>query len=216
MDCFLVDLFWALQILYEASFKFSPSLCLKLRTSRSGVLTTIEGLAMTTHETQEASEKEANRKRGRIKQQGWSGGEENERQMANNVMRGIRVVMGTWYVLTWSRLPGNGARNGLMLEDQILTWLGANLPGKGTRNPSCYLLSMCRFSFEDEMVMQQSSVSISLSFWEPRYQSSRRLHASHLVPAQTIKNLATNAINGLSIPSRSLHLRKWDLIRIIR
>ena len=28
------------------------------------------------------------------------GGEENERQKANNVMRGIRVVMGTWYVLT--------------------------------------------------------------------------------------------------------------------
>ena len=26
------------------------------------------------------------------------GGEENERQMANNVMREIRVVMGTWYV----------------------------------------------------------------------------------------------------------------------
>ena len=52
--------------------------------------------------------------------------------------------------------------------------------------------------------MQHSSVSISLSFLEPRYQSSRRLHASRLEPAQTIKNLATNAIKGLSIPSRPL------------
>ena len=57
---------------------------------------------------------------------------------------------------------------------------------------------------EEERVMQHSSVSISLSFLEPRYQSSRRLHASHLVPAQTIKNLATNVIKGLSIPSRPL------------
>ena len=52
--------------------------------------------------------------------------------------------------------------------------------------------------------MQQSSVSISLGLLEPRYQSSRRLHASRLVPGQTNKNLATNAIKGLSIPSRSL------------
>ena len=52
--------------------------------------------------------------------------------------------------------------------------------------------------------MQQSSVSISLSFLEPRYQSSRRLHANRLVPAQTNKNLATNAIKGLLIPSRPL------------
>ena len=34
-----------------------------------------------------------------------SGGEENERRMANNVMQRIRVVMGTWYVLTWCRSP---------------------------------------------------------------------------------------------------------------
>ena len=68
----------------------------------------------------------------------------------------------------------------------------------------CYLLSMRWFSLEEERVMQQSSVSISLSFWEPRYQSSRRLHTSRLVPTQTNKNVATNAIKGLSIPSRSL------------
>ena len=65
-------------------------------------------------------------------------------------------------------------------------------------------MSMHWFSLEEERVMQQSSVSISLNFLEPRYQSSRRLHANRLVPAQTIKNLATNAIKGLSIPSRPL------------
>ena len=117
---------------------------------------------------------------GRIKRQGWSGGEENERQMANNIMRGIRVC------------------------DGYLVCLVCRLPGNDARNPSCYLLSMCWFSLEEERVMQQSSVSISLSFWEPRYQSSRRLHTNRLVPAQTIKNLATNAIKGLSIPSRPL------------
>ena len=51
---------------------------------------------------------------------------------------------------------------------------------------------MCWFSLEDERVMQQSSVSISL------------------VPTQTNKNLATNAINGLSIPSRPLARVRYD------
>ena len=68
----------------------------------------------------------------------------------------------------------------------------------------CYLLACVGFSLEEERVMQQSSVSISLSFWEPRYQCIRRQRTSHLVPVQTIKNLATNTIKGLSIPSRSL------------
>ena len=61
--------------------------------------------------------------------------------MASNVMREIRVVMGTWYIDFLRRLPGNDARN-----------------------PSCYVLSMRWFSLEEEKVMQQSSVSISLSF----------------------------------------------------
>ena len=39
-------------------------------------------------------------------------GEENERQMTNNVMREIGIVMGTWYVDFLRRLPSNGARNG--------------------------------------------------------------------------------------------------------
>ena len=69
-------------------------------------------------------------------------GEENERQMANNVMQGIRVCDGYLVCLD----------------------LCVDLPGNGARNPSCYLLSMCWFSLEEERVMQQSSISISLSF----------------------------------------------------
>ena len=42
--------------------------------------------------------------------------------------------------------------------------LCVDLPDNGTRNPSCYLVSMCWFSLEEERVMQQSSVSIFLSF----------------------------------------------------
>ena len=70
-----------------------------------------------------------------------SGGEENERQMANNIMREIGIVRGTWYVDFCVDLPGNGARN-----------------------PSCYLLSTALVFPEEEGMMQQSSVSISLSF----------------------------------------------------
>ena len=74
------------------------------------------------------------------------GAEENERQMANNVMRGIRVCDGYLVGLD----------------------LSIDLPGNSPRNPSCYLLSMCWFSLEEERVMQQSSVSISLSFENQR------------------------------------------------
>ena len=109
--------------------------------------------------------------------------------MKNNAMRGIRFFDGYLVCLD------------LSIDD---------LPGNGARNPSCYLLSLCWFSLEEERVMQQSSVSISLSFLEPRYQSSRRLHASRLVPTQTNKNLATNAIKGLSIPSRPLTKLRSD------
>ena len=71
-----------------------------------------------------------------------SGGEENKRRIENNVMRRRRVC------------------------DRYLVCLdlSVDLPGNGARNPSCYLLSMRWFSLEEERVMQQSSVSISLSF----------------------------------------------------
>ena len=67
---------------------------------------------------QETGKKRRTEKRGWIKRQGWSGGEENERQMANNVMREIRVCDG-----------------------YLVCWLLRRLPGNGARNPSCYLLS---------------------------------------------------------------------------
>ena len=174
VDCFLVDLFWALQILYQASFRFSPSLCLKFKTSLSGDNGEDKRLAMmTSKQTSIRANKKANGKerrrlgkRGQIKQQGWSGGEENERQMANNVMREIGIAMGTWY-----------------------GWLACvNLPGNGTRNSSCYVLSTALDFPEEERMMQQSSVSISLSFWEPRYQSSRRPRTS---PSYLHKTIAT-------------------------
>ena len=61
--------------------------------------------------------------------------------MANNVMREIGIVMGTWYVDFCVVLPDNDAIN-----------------------PSCYLLSTALVFPEEEGMMQQSSVNISLDF----------------------------------------------------
>ena len=44
-----------------------------------------------------------------------SGGEENERRMANNVMRGRRVYDGTWYVFTWRRSPRQRRQKSFLL-----------------------------------------------------------------------------------------------------
>ena len=118
----------------------------------------------------------------------WGRG--NEKQMANNVMRGIRVCDGYLVCLDLCiDLPGNGARNRTLAGDRILTWLGVSLPGNGARNPSCYLLSTMLDFLEEERMMQQSSVSISLSFWEPRYQSSRRPRTS---PSHLHKQIITS------------------------
>ena len=86
--------------------------------------------------TQDRTE-ERRKKRANVK---WGRG--NERQMANNVMRGRRVCDGYLVCLD----------------------LSVDLPGNNAINPSCYLLSMRWFSLEEERVMQQSSISISLSF----------------------------------------------------
>ena len=40
--------------------------------------------------------------------------------------------------------------------------LCVDLPDNDARNPSCYLLSMRWFSLEEERVMQQSSISITV------------------------------------------------------
>ena len=58
--------------------------------------------------------------------------------------------------------------------------------------------------------MQQSSVSISLSFENQGFNPVGGYAQNHLVPTQTNKNLATNAIKGLSIPSRSLMTVRSD------
>ena len=56
----------ALQILYQASFRFSPSLCLKLRTSFSGDKGVDKGLAITTKQKKEKvnGKREGGGKRG--------------------------------------------------------------------------------------------------------------------------------------------------------
>ena len=53
--------------------------------------------------------------------------------MANNVMREIGIVTGTWYIDFLRRLPGNDARN-----------------------PSCYVLSLRRYFPKEEGIMQYS------------------------------------------------------------
>ena len=54
---------------------------------------------------QKIERKEGEEKAKVFKNHFRSGGEENERRMANNVMRGGEFMMGTWYVLTWHRSP---------------------------------------------------------------------------------------------------------------
>ena len=68
-------------------------------------------------------------------------------------------------------------------------------------------LELALVFLEEERVMQHSSVSISLSFWEPRYQSSRRFLTSPTHLHKQTKNSQTNAIKGLSIPS-------WPLAKV--
>ena len=53
------------------------------------------------------------------------------------------------------------------------------------------------FSFEEERVMQQSSISLLRSFWEPRYKSSRKLHTSpsYLHKKQEPRNVTSQIFN---------------------
>ena len=98
--------------------------------------------------------KEANGKRARIKRQRWSGGEENERQMANNVMRGIRVCDGYLVCLDLCVDSDNGARNGSLLG--VKSWLElAQI--SSTTAPEILLATSWAlhwFSLEEERVMQ--------------------------------------------------------------
>ena len=62
------------------------------------------------HSSTQKTSGEEGRKRGEEKANLFenrfrSGGEENERRVANNVIRGMRAYDGYWYVLTWHRSP---------------------------------------------------------------------------------------------------------------
>ena len=89
----------------------------------------------------------------------------------------------------------------------IGTWycldLSIDLPGNGARNPSFFLLSLRWFSLEEERVMQQSSVSISLSI---ENQSINPVGDDAQVTEYLHKQstTCTQCNKGLSIPSRSL------------
>ena len=68
VDGFLVDIFCAFQILDQASFRFSPSLCLKLRTSFSGDKGVDKGLAIMTKQVEKRRrKKERAHKTARVK-----------------------------------------------------------------------------------------------------------------------------------------------------
>ena len=140
--CKIVGSSWGLS---KAS-KFPPLLLL----SFSMITSPISNIMATNRANKRAHKKQVKRdewKRGEEKAKVFenrfrSGGEENERQMANNVMQDMRVL---WWLLGMS-------------------WLGVDLPNNDARNSSCYFLSLRWFSLEEERVMQQSSASISLSF----------------------------------------------------
>ena len=72
-------------------------------------------------------------KRGRIKRQGWSGGEENERQMANNVNA---REMSLWWVLGMS-------------------WLERRPPRQRRQKSFLLRLELALVFLEEERVMQQ-------------------------------------------------------------
>src|SRR4051812_35680086 len=113
--------------------------------------------------------------------------------MATNVMREIGIVMGTWYV---DFCIDNGARSGSLLGGQILTCSCVSLPGNGARNSSCYLLSTALDFPEEERMMEQSCVSMSLRFLEPRYQSSWRPRSS---PSYLNKNNSSTQPTRLGV-----------------
>ena len=69
--------------------------------------------------------------------------------------------MGTWYVDFCVDLPGNGASN-----------------------PSCYLLSTALAFPEEEGMKQQSSVSISLSLCEPKFNANEWEEDQYLLPLE--------------------------------
>ena len=82
-------------------------------------------------------------------------------QMANNLMREIRIVMGTWYVDFYADSPATAPEMALCRESN----LDLREPPRQWRQKSFLLrLELALVFPEEEGMMQQSSVSISLSF----------------------------------------------------
>ena len=91
-------------------------------------------------------------------------------------------MMGTWYVLTWHRSPWQWCQKPFLLPlEHALVW----------------------FSLEEERVMEQSSVSISLSF---ENQGINPVGGYARVPRTYTKqiNPRNQRDKGLSIPTGSL------------
>ena len=82
---------------------------------------------------------------------------QSELRISGNIRKGFRLDL------------GNAKHK--RTERGIQSW-------RGSRPSAMLPLEHALVFPEEEGMMQQSSVSISLSFWEPRYQSSRRLCAS--------------------------------------
>ena len=100
--------------------------------------------------------KEGTERTGRIKWQGWSGGEENERQMANNI--NVRE-MGLWWVLGMSWL-GRRPRRQRRQKSHVggrsnldLTWW--NPPRQWHQKSFLLCLELALVFLEEERVMQQ-------------------------------------------------------------
>ena len=134
---------------------------------------------MVTQANKGSNEREAKKKAKVFKNHFRSGGEENERRMANNVMQGRRVYDGYLVWLDLTKISPATVPEILLATSQALRW----------------------FSLEEERVMRQSSVSISLSF---ENQGNNPVGGSSKVTrTYTNKQEPRNQREkGLSIPSR--------------
>ena len=94
------------------------------KVTQSSIILSHRDKQSNTQAHKEQAKKRRTKKRGRIKRQGWSGGEENERQMANNVMRGIRVCDGYLVCLDLMQPPRQRSQKWLVAgrSNLNLTW----------------------------------------------------------------------------------------------
>ena len=159
--------FTRLNIIKRSNRSIMKSLLLVLEKSHNLVLSCAMATSNPTHKQTENAKRKIEEKIGKERANKttkvkWGRGKRD----ANNVMRRRWVCDGYFVCLDLSK----------------------DLPGNGARNPSCYVLSLRWFSLKRKGWCSNSSVSISLSFWEPRYRSSRRPCTS---PSYLHKTIAT-------------------------